>query len=113
MIDHSKQAGCIATQSPLHPASAVAAPKPASSTQATPSAAGIERARMADGDDDDDDLFKDFDDSDASDLNNVNVSNNLLSVCGQEAQTVHKGFGDEGRITWVAPAMCVQHALEM
>ena len=58
-------------------------------------------------DDDDLDLWGDDDDNDTT---HINCSANLLAELGQEESIVHKGFGDEGRLTWDAPALCAQPA---
>ena len=59
---------------------------------------------MSDEDDSDDDLFAEFENDDGTELN---VSANLLADVGQEQKEVHAGEADEGKVFWVAPAVCV------
>lgn len=62
--------------------------------------------KMSDDEDDDDfgSLFEDFNETDATGVA-LQISANLREVVGLMGDdTVHAGDGDEGRITWEAPA---------
>lgn len=62
--------------------------------------------KMSDDEDDDDfeALFEDFNETDASGVA-LQISSNLREIVGLMGDdTVHAGEGDEGRITWEAPA---------